>query len=134
MQLRHSTNPAQIKTFDTAALRANYLVTDLFADDELRATYTHEDRVVLAGARPVGGSIRLTSFDALRSTNFFDNREAGIVNVGGTGTITVDGQDYQLEKGACLYIGRGTVDVMFTSTNAGTASCSERVSIKRRTP
>ncbi|TFD55630.1 5-dehydro-4-deoxy-D-glucuronate isomerase [Cryobacterium sp. Hh7] len=118
MQLRHSTNPAQIKTFDTAALRANYLVTDLFADDELRATYTHEDRVVLAGARPVGGSIRLTSFDALRSTNFFDNREAGIVNVGSAGTISVDGQDYLLEKGACLYIGRGAVDVSFASASA----------------
>ncbi|TFD53553.1 5-dehydro-4-deoxy-D-glucuronate isomerase [Cryobacterium frigoriphilum] len=120
MQLRHSTNPAQITTFDTAALRANYLVEDLFADDELRATYTHEDRVVLAGARPVTGSIRLTSFDALRTETFFENREAGIVNVGGAGTITVDGTAYALDKGACLYVGRGVVDVEFASTD-GTA-------------
>ena len=52
MQLRHSTNPSQIRSFDTAALRENYLVNDLFADDEFRATYTHEDRIVSAAPGP----------------------------------------------------------------------------------
>ncbi|MCU1447679.1 5-dehydro-4-deoxy-D-glucuronate isomerase [Cryobacterium sp.] len=116
MQLRHSTNPAQIRTFDTAALRANYLVDDLFVDDEIRATYTHEDRIVLGGARPVTAPLTLGSFDELRTETFFENREAGIVNVGGTGTVSVDGTAYVLATGSCLYIGRGVVDVVFTST------------------
>jgi len=115
MQVRHSTNPAQIRSFDTKALRENYLVDDLFADDEFRATYSHEDRVVLGGARPVTSSIRLTSFDVLRTDNFFDNREAGIVNVGGPGTITVDGVDQAMDTGSCLYVGRGAVEVIFAS-------------------
>ena len=115
MQVRHSTNPAQIRSFDTKALRENYLVDDLFADDEFRATYSHEDRVVLGGARPVTSSIRLTSFDVLRTENFFDNREAGIVNVGGPGTITVDGVDQAMNTGSCLYVGRGAVEVIFAS-------------------
>jgi len=115
MQVRHSTNPAQIRSFDTKALRENYLVDDLFADDEFRATYSHEDRVVLGGARPVTSSIRLTSFDVLRTDNFFDNREAGIVNVGGPGTITVDGVDQAMNTGSCLYVGRGAVEVIFAS-------------------
>ncbi|PXA72126.1 5-dehydro-4-deoxy-D-glucuronate isomerase [Cryobacterium arcticum] len=118
MQLRHSTNPAQIRSFDTKALRENYLVDDLFADDEFRATYTHEDRIVLGGARPVSGPIRLGTFDLLRTDTFFENREAGIVNVGGAGTISVDGTDYDLEPGSCLYIGRGVTDVVFTSTDS----------------
>ena len=118
MQLRHSTNPAQIRAFDTAALRANYLVDDLFADDEFRATYTHEDRIVLGGARPVTTSITLGTFDLLRSDTFFENREAGIVNVGGAGSISVDGTVYELAAGSCLYIGRGVVDVVFASTDA----------------
>ncbi|POH66463.1 5-dehydro-4-deoxy-D-glucuronate isomerase [Cryobacterium zongtaii] len=118
MQLRHSTNPAQIRSFDTASLRANYLVDDLFADDEFRATYTHEDRIVLGGARPVHTSITLGTFDALRTDTFFENREAGIVNVGGAGTISVDGTTYDLEPGSCLYIGRGVVEVVFTSADA----------------
>jgi 4-deoxy-L-threo-5-hexosulose-uronate ketol-isomerase len=118
MQLRHSTNPAQVRTFDTAALRENYLVDDLFADDELRATYTHEDRIVLGGARPVHTSIPLGSFDELRTDTFFENREAGIINVGGAGTISVDGTDYALAPGSCLYIGRGVTDVVFASAAA----------------
>ncbi len=118
MQVRHATNPAQIRSFDTQALRENYLVDDLFADDEFRATYSHEDRVVLGGARPVTGSIRLTSFDVLRTENFFDNREAGIVNVGARGTITVDGVDHAMDTGSCLYVGRGAVDVVFASAAA----------------
>lgn len=117
MQLRHSTNPAQVRTFDTAALRAHYVVEDLFSDDEFRTTYTHEDRVVLGGARPVNAVIDLPSFDQLRTPNFFDGREAGIVNVGGEGTISVDGESYVLDKGACLYIGRGAVAVTFASTD-----------------
>jgi len=118
MQLRHSTNPTQIRSFDTAALRENYLVDDLFADDEFRATYTHEDRIVLGGARPVTGPIQLGTFDLLRTDTFFENREAGIVNVGGAGTISVDGTDYDLEPGACLYIGRGVTDVVFASADS----------------
>ena len=118
MQLRHSTNPAQIRTFDTAALRANYLVDDLFVDDEFRATYTHEDRIVLGGARPVTAPIALGSFDELRTDTFFENREAGIINVGGAGSVSVDGTAYELATGSCLYIGRGVVDVVFTSTDA----------------
>ena len=118
MQLRHSTNPAQIRTFDTAALRANYLVDDLFVDDEFRATYTHEDRIVLGGARPVTAPILLGSFDELRTDTFFENREAGIINVGGAGSVSVDGTAYELATGSCLYIGRGVVDVVFTSTHA----------------
>jgi len=118
MQLRHSTNPAQIRTFDTAALRANYLVDDLFVDDEFRATYTHEDRIVLGGARPVTAPILLGSFDELRTATFFENREAGIINVGGAGSVSVDGTAYELATGSCLYIGRGVVDVVFTSTDA----------------
>jgi 4-deoxy-L-threo-5-hexosulose-uronate ketol-isomerase len=117
MQLRHSTNPAQVRTFDTQALRENYLVDDLFADDEFRATYTHEDRIVLGGARPVAGPIQLGTFDLLRTDTFFENREAGIVNVGGAGSITVDGTEYDLAPGACLYIGRGVTDVVFASSD-----------------
>lgn len=120
MQLRHSTNPAQIRTFDTAALRANYLVDDLFVDDEFRATYTHEDRIVLGGARPVTAPIALGSFDELRTDTFFENREAGIINVGGAGSVSVDGTAYELATGSCLYIGRGVVDVVFTSADPAT--------------
>ena len=118
MELRHATSPDQIPTFDTAALRERYLVSDLFIDDAVSATYTHEDRVVLAGVVPVTGAVQLPTFPEIRSDFFFEHREAGIVNVGGPGTATVDGEKYALATGACLYVGRGAQVVSFESDAA----------------
>ena len=115
MHVRHSTGPDQIPALDTAALRDRFLVSDLFADDAVRAVYTHEDRVVLAGASPVTGPLALGSFPELRSEHFFDRREGGIINVGGPGAIVVDGERYALAHGSCLYVGRGASDVEFSS-------------------
>ena len=35
----------------------------------------------------------------------------GIINVGGTGTITVDGKEYTMQRKEAIYIGAGTKDV-----------------------
>lgn len=118
MEIRHATHPSQMTTFDTAALREHYLVDSLFAAGELNATYTHEDRIVLAGAVPTASAIELTSFDPLRTRTFFERREAGVVNVGGSGTITVDGEQFDLSSGSCLYIGRGAGTVLLASEDA----------------
>lgn len=113
MDQRYATNPQQLTTFDTAQLRAQYLVEDLFVPGRITATYTHHDRVVLGGAAPAGEPLPLPTFDQLRADYFLANRELGIVNVGGPGTVTADGETYTLPNGACLYIGRGTRSVVF---------------------
>ena len=115
MDQRYATNPQQLTSFDTEQLRAQYLVEDLFVPGRITATYTHHDRVVLGGAAPVGEPLTLPTFDELRADYFLANRELGIVNVGGTGTVTADGEAYTLPNGACLYIGRGTRTVVFAS-------------------
>jgi 4-deoxy-L-threo-5-hexosulose-uronate ketol-isomerase len=71
---------------------------------------------VIAGAVPTADQLPLTTFDELRAEFFLANRELGIVNIGGTGTVTADGETYTLPNGACLYIGRGTRDVVFANT------------------
>lgn len=113
MDQRYATNPQQLTTFDTAQLRAQYLVEDLFVPGRIAATYTHHDRVVLGGAAPAGEPLPLPTFDQLRADYFLANRELGIVNVGGPGTVSADGETYTLPNGACLYIGRGTRSVVF---------------------
>jgi 4-deoxy-L-threo-5-hexosulose-uronate ketol-isomerase len=80
--------------------------------------YTHHDRIVVGGAVPAGGQLPLPTFDELRAEYFLANRELGIVNVGGSGTVTADGESYTLPRGACLYIGRGTRDVVFADGEA----------------
>ena len=118
MEQRYATSPEHVPSMDTAELRNRYLVQDLFIDDEVNAVYTHHDRVVLVGVSPVTTALDLPTFPEIASTSFFEHREAGIVNVGGAGTITVDGTEYALSTGSCLYIGRGALAVSFASTGA----------------
>lgn len=118
MDKRYATSPDQIRTSDTAGLRERFLVEDLFRPGAVTAVYTHHDRVVLAGAVPAGTELALPTFDELRAEYFLANREVGIVNVGGTGTVTADGTTHTLPNGACLYLGRGTREVVFADAPA----------------
>src|SRR5665647_2984780 len=119
MEQRYATSPEHVPGMGTAELRARYLVPGLFADDQVNAVYTHHDRVVLVGVQPVTTSVALPTFPEIRSAHFFEHREGGIVNVGGRGTITVDGTTYDVGHGSCLYVGRGAQDVVFASSEVG---------------
>jgi 4-deoxy-L-threo-5-hexosulose-uronate ketol-isomerase len=116
MEQRYATGPEQIPGMDTAELRSRYLVQDLFVDDEVKAIYTHHDRVVLVGVSPLTTALDLPTFPEIRSDFFFERREGGIVNLGGRGTVAVDGVTYDVGHGSCLYVGRGTRVVTFAST------------------
>ena len=126
MEQRYATSPDQVPGMDTAELRKRYLIQDLFVDDEVKAVYTHHDRIVLVGVSPVTKALDLPSFPEIRSDYFFERREAGIVNVGGTGTVTVDGKEHLLAKGSCLYIGRGARVVVMASLEATEAQDASR--------
>jgi 4-deoxy-L-threo-5-hexosulose-uronate ketol-isomerase len=119
MEQRYATNPAQVPGMTTAELRATYLVPELFVPGEIRVVYTHHDRVVLGGATPAGTKLALPGYPEIRSDYFLEHRELGIVNVGGVGTVTADGEVYDLPTGACLYLGRGIRDVVFADADAG---------------
>ena len=134
MEQRYATNPAQIPGMTTDDLRATYLVPDLFVPGEIRVTYTHHDRVVLGGAVPAGADWRCPGYPEIRSEYFLEHRELGIINVGGTGTVTADGEIYTLVKGACLYLGRGIRDVVFADARTTTPARSSTSSARRRTP
>jgi len=118
MEQRYATSPEHVRGMDTAELRQRYLIQDLFVDDEVKAVYTHHDRIVLVGVSPVTKALTLPTFPEIRSDFFFERREGGIVNVGGTGTVTVDGTAYLLTKGSCLYIGLGARIVAMASAGA----------------
>ncbi|MEZ3160775.1 5-dehydro-4-deoxy-D-glucuronate isomerase [Microbacterium sp. BWT-B31] len=120
---RYATNPVQIPGMTTDELRATYLVPDVFVPGEIRLTYTHHDRIVLGGAVPAGAALALGGYPEIRSEYFLEHRELGIVNVGGTGTVTADGEVHTLVKGACLYLGRGIRSVVFA--DAGDAAAAQ---------
>lgn len=114
MEQRYPTHPAQVPGFDTQQLRDTYLVENVFVAGQVTAVYTHHDRIVLGGAVPAGTDLPLPTFDELRAEFFLQNRELGIVNVGGPGRVTADGTSFELPNGACLYLGRGTREVIFS--------------------
>jgi 4-deoxy-L-threo-5-hexosulose-uronate ketol-isomerase len=113
MQIRHATSPDSVTGASTAELRARYLVGGLFQAGRVTACYTHHDRMVLAGVVPGADGVALPTFGPLRSAYFLERREAGVVNVGTSGEIDVDGQTFALGHADVLYIGRGARDVTF---------------------
>ncbi|MDU0345009.1 5-dehydro-4-deoxy-D-glucuronate isomerase [Microbacterium sp. KSW2-29] len=117
---RYATHPEQIPGMTTAELRDRFLIDDVFVAGEVRLTYTHHDRIVLGGAVPAATELALTGYPEIRSEYFLEHREVGIVNVGAAGTVTADGEVFELVTGACLYLGRGVRDVVFADADATT--------------
>lgn len=114
-EFRYASHPVDARTYGTEELRQHFLIPNLFVKDQINLTYSMYDRYVVGGAMPVGKELKLETIPYLKSENFLDRREMGIVNVGGRGTVTVDGEVFELAKKEALYIGRETKDVVFAS-------------------
>lgn len=102
---------------NTQQLRDNFLMQGLMQDDQLQLVYSHYDRVITGGVKPVSKAVQLTNDPELRAEYFLERREIGIINVGNTGSVTADGVQYHLNKLDCLYLGKGTKEVSFSSNN-----------------
>ncbi|MDR2844363.1 MAG: 5-dehydro-4-deoxy-D-glucuronate isomerase [Candidatus Symbiothrix sp.] len=115
---RWGTHPNDVKRYDTAQLRKEFLVEKLFAPDEVRMVYTHNDRLIIGAAGPVEESLPLETVDLIRSEYFCERRELGIICIENEGVISVDGRDYELAYKDAVYVGRGSREVLFKSKNA----------------
>jgi 4-deoxy-L-threo-5-hexosulose-uronate ketol-isomerase len=113
---RYATSPLDMQKYSTIELRENFLVEHLFAKDEINLTYSMFDRLIVGGALPVTKSLKLETIPYLKSDNFLDRRELGIINVGGKGIVSVDGVNYELLKKEALYVAQGSKEVVFSST------------------
>ncbi|MGN0021493.1 MAG: 5-dehydro-4-deoxy-D-glucuronate isomerase [Sphingobacterium hotanense] len=116
---RYAIGPNETKTLDTKGLRENFLIDRLFWNDRIHFVYTHFDRYMAGGAMPVDQKLKLETIEPLLKEEFFlSRRELGIINVGGAGTVEVDGEQIDLGTKEALYIGKGVKDVYFSSKNA----------------
>lgn len=118
MKVLYGAGPEDVKGYDTQRLRDAFLLTDLFADDQVNFTYTHVDRLILGGAVPVTTSLGFGSGAEIGTPYLLSAREMGIANLGGTGTIEVDGQRFTLENRDVLYVGRGARQMTATSLSS----------------
>jgi len=114
MEIRHPANPRDFQSYTTERTREEFLVTNLFTPGRIALTYSYIDRMIIGGACPTK-PLTLLGGKELGTDYFLERREMGVINVGPAGTITADGQSYDLNKTDCLYLGQGTKDVAFAS-------------------
>ena len=117
MEKRYSPDQVRFSMMDTQEIRESFLIDDLFAPDEIVLVYSDVDRVVVGSAVPVKGALKLGDGSEIAAEYFAERRELGVINIGGAGTITVDGADYSMIKLDALYIGRGSKDIAFASAD-----------------
>jgi 4-deoxy-L-threo-5-hexosulose-uronate ketol-isomerase len=109
---------AETAGFDTARLRAEHLLSGLFQPGRLELAWWETDRTIAGGIQPTDTALALPVPPGLRSAFFLERREAGVVNIGGPGVITVDGVAHALAPRDALYLGRGARAVSFASDSA----------------
>jgi len=119
LENRYACSPNEVKTFDTDQLRSHFLISNIMVSGEIKGVYSHYDRMITLGAVPTDEAIQLPNFhDFTKQENFLDRREIGIINVGKSGSITVDGETYKMANKDCLYIGLGKKNIEFESDSA----------------
>ena len=115
---RYACSPNEVKTFDTDQLRSNFLISDFMIPGEINGAYSHYERMITLGAIPLSTGINLPSFhDFTKSDNFLARREMGVINIGGAGSISVDGESFEMGNKDCIYIGLGKKDIVFSSNS-----------------
>lgn len=114
---RWGTHPNDVKKYDTAQLRKEFLVEKIFEADAVHMVYTHNDRLIIGGICPVQEDLPLETVDLIRSDYFCERREVGIICIENEGIVTVDGKTYEMSYKDALYIGRGARAVIFKSKN-----------------
>lgn len=115
MEIRFQNSPMETSRMNTAELRENFHIPGLMQDDNIKLVYSHYDRVIVGGVKPVAKAVELPNHPELRADYFLERRELGIINVGGDGIVEADGEKFTLRKLDCLYLGKGVKKVSFTS-------------------
>ena len=116
-EFRYAHHPNDAKNYTTEDLRREFLINDLFVENQIKLVYTMYDRLIVGGIMPTDKALKLETIDELKAPYFLERRELGIINVGGKGKITVDGTVYELNNKEALYIGKGNKEVTFEASN-----------------
>ncbi len=117
MDIRENVNSEYAKTLDTEGLRRHFLINQIFVPGKITMTYSHVDRMIAGGATPAGNVLTLAATKELGTNYFLERREMGIINIGGPGSISVDGKKFPVGSRDGFYISMGSKEVAFESTD-----------------
>src|SRR5438067_4547632 len=118
MKLLQMADPVRYARMTTEELRSTFLLEGMFTPGKIELAYVDLDRTVIGSAVPTGSALTLETQPELRAEYFLERREIGVFNVGGAGSVIVDGTTYELDKMDTLYVGRGSKQVTFASKSA----------------
>ena len=122
MDIRYSAHPNDVKRYTTEELRREFLIVNLYRPDQVVAVYSHVDRMVTLGCMPVKETVSIDKgidvWANFGTRYFLERREVGMFNIGGDGSVTVDGTVYELGYKDCLYITMGAREVLFASRDS----------------
>jgi len=118
LEVRYSNHFEDVKKYDTEQLRKHFLVENIFIPGEIRLVYSHNDRIIFGGITPTDKILKLEGSKELASKYFLERRELGVINIGGAGTITVDGEVYELKNKDGIYVGMGKKEISFEAKDA----------------
>jgi len=118
MEVRNASNSKDVKHYTTERLREEFHISNLFSKDNIRMVYSHIDRIITCGLMPVFQTLKLEAGKELAADYFLQRREAGCINIGGKGIITIDGKEYEMQPRDGIYIGRGNKDISFKSVDS----------------
>jgi len=115
MSMHYLPSPAETRRLSTEELRAAFLVQGLFRSGAATIRFFDLDRVALGGVVPARAPLALPNPPELAAEFFLERRELGVVNVGGAGSVRVDGAVSRLGTRDALFVGRGRRQVEFSS-------------------
>ena len=115
--IRRMPRQQEVARMTTEEIRESFLVPQLYQSGSFNGLFTDLDRLVVAGAVPAGTPLVLENHIETGRDFFLERRELGAINTGGPGEVTVDGTTYQVPTLACIYVGMGSKDVSFASTD-----------------
>jgi 4-deoxy-L-threo-5-hexosulose-uronate ketol-isomerase len=115
VELRYAAHPDDVRNYDTARLRKEFLIENIFLPDHISFVYSMYDRYMVGGAMPVKGEVKLESANELKSEFFLSRREMGMINIGGEAEIQSGIEIFRLGYKEALYLGKGNRDVFFRS-------------------
>ena len=75
MKIKFEHSPGEVSRMNTEELRDAFLAPDLVADGQISSLYSHYDRIILIGVKPLGEAIALENDPELRAAYFLERRE-----------------------------------------------------------
>jgi 4-deoxy-L-threo-5-hexosulose-uronate ketol-isomerase len=115
MKLLQMADPVRYARMTSEELRETFLLQGIFTPERIDLAYVDLDRTVIGSAVPTVAALKLETQPELRADYFLERRELGVLNTGGPGSVSVDGVSFDLDKLDCLYVGRGSKSVTFSS-------------------